>query len=77
MVRTTIYLPEDLKAALEARARTDGRTEADIIREALAEKLAEPGKSARNMRFGAFESGVTTTSVEVDQVLADSGFGLA
>lgn len=42
-------IAEDLKAALEARARADGRTEADLIREALAEKLRGPGKAARRM----------------------------
>lgn len=77
MVRTTIYLPEELKAALEARAEADGRTEADIIREALVEKLRGPSKTARDMQFGLFDSGITTTSTEVDDVLTDTGFGVA
>lgn len=75
MVRTTIYLPDDLKAALEARAEADGRTESDIIREALAEKLRGTGRTARDMRFGLFESGTSTTSTDVDEVLTESGFG--
>ena len=37
--RTTIYLPEELKRQLELTARAESRTEADIIREALAEAL--------------------------------------
>ena len=77
MVRTTIYLPDDLKAALEARAEADGRTESDIIREALAEKLRGTGKTARHMRFGLFDSGTSTTSSAVDDVLAETGFGVA
>jgi len=77
VVRTTIYLPDDLKAALEARAEADGRTESDIIREALAEKLHGPGKTARQMRFGLFDSGTSTTSTDVDDILAASGFGIA
>lgn len=77
MVRTTIYLPEELKAALQARAAADGRTEADIIREALVEKLRGPGKTARDMQFGAFDSGVVTTSERVDDVLTETGFGVA
>jgi plasmid stability protein len=32
MVKTTIYLPEDLKAALELAAARTGRSEADLIR---------------------------------------------
>lgn len=74
-MRTTIYLPDELKAALEARAAADGRSEADIIREALADKLRGPGKTARDMRFGLFDSGTSTTSVDVDDVLAETGFG--
>ncbi|WP_300008890.1 CopG family transcriptional regulator [Pseudonocardia sp.] len=35
MQRTTIYLPDELKARLESAAREERRTEADIIREAL------------------------------------------
>lgn len=75
MVRTTIYLPDDLKAALEARAAADGRTESDVIREALADKLRGPGKTARQIQFGLFESGTSTTSTDVDDVLASTGFG--
>ncbi|MBF4162748.1 ribbon-helix-helix domain-containing protein [Nocardioides acrostichi] len=77
MVRTTIYLSEELKAALEARARADRRTESDLIREALADKLLGAGTTSAQMRFGLFDSGVTTTSTEVDEVLAETGFGIA
>ena len=76
VVRTTIYLPEDLKAALEVRASAEGRTESDLIREALAEKLRGSGRTARQMRFGLFDSGTSTTSTDVDEVLAATGFGL-
>lgn len=38
--RTTIYLPDDLKRRLEAVARDERRTEADVIREALEEALS-------------------------------------
>lgn len=75
MVRTTIYLPDDLKAALEARAQADGRTESDIIREALAEKLRGSGKTASQMRFGLYDSGTATTSTDVDDILTATGFG--
>lgn len=75
MVRTTVYLPDDLKAALEARAEADGRTEADIIREALSEKLRGSGRTAREVLFGLFDSGTSSTSADVDEVLAASGFG--
>lgn len=75
MVRTTIYLPDNLKAALEARAAADGRTESDLIREALAEKLRQSGRTARDIRFGLADSGTSTTSTDVDDILSQTEFG--
>ena len=40
MKQTTIYLPEDLKDRLKAAAEEDGRSEAAIVREALAIALS-------------------------------------
>ncbi len=34
--RTTVYLPDELKAALERTATAEGRSEAEIVRSALA-----------------------------------------
>jgi hypothetical protein len=34
-VKTTVYLPDDLKLALERAARESGRSEADLIREGI------------------------------------------
>ena len=35
MMKTTVYLPEDLKASLARVAAEEGRSEAEIIREAI------------------------------------------
>lgn len=35
MKKTTVYLPDDLKAALEQAAAREGRSEADLIRQAV------------------------------------------
>lgn len=75
-MRTTIYLPEELKAALKARAEADGRSESDLIREALTEKLHGKGKTAGEIRFGLFDSGTSTTSADVDDILTATGFGV-
>jgi plasmid stability protein len=40
MVKTTLYLPESLKGALARRAQIEGRSEADIVREAVEAALA-------------------------------------
>lgn len=37
--RTTVYLPDDLKARLEAAAKTRGVTEAEIVRQAVDKEL--------------------------------------
>ena len=75
MVRTTIYLPEDLKRELESRARVERRSEADIIREALFVALRGGARTARQMSFGRYGSGRSDTSERVDEVLGSSGFG--
>ena len=41
MRKTTVYLPDELKAALERAAEVERRSEAEIIRDALAVALAE------------------------------------
>lgn len=51
MRKTTVYLPDDLKEALEREARRRGVAEAEVIREALAAAVARPAP-----RAGIFES---------------------
>jgi predicted transcriptional regulator len=51
MMKTTVYLPDDLKSALEREARHRGIAEAELIREAIAEAVRRPAPSA-----GLFES---------------------
>jgi precorrin-2/cobalt-factor-2 C20-methyltransferase len=40
--KSSLYLPDRLKSALSARAAETGRSEADLIREAVAAALSEP-----------------------------------
>ena len=42
--KTTVYLPEELKAALGRAARASGRSEADLIREGIG--LVASGKDS-------------------------------
>lgn len=70
--RTTVYLPEDLKARLERRARLRGVTEAEIIRMALSKELAESDRLPTVPLFAA-GWGDPTLSERVDEALA--GFG--
>jgi len=40
--KTTIYLPDDLKAAIEVEAKRRGCSEAQVIREAVSAAVTRP-----------------------------------
>ena len=44
--KTTVYLPADLKRALAAEAASSGRSEAEIIREAIAARVGSARPTA-------------------------------
>jgi predicted transcriptional regulator len=67
MEKTTLYLPADLKAAVERQARVRGVAEAQIIREAIAAAVVRPAP-----RAGFLESREPIAS-RVDDLL--EGFG--
>ena len=71
MIRTTVYLPENLKAALERVARSAGRSEAQLIREGVRDVVVR--YSSRGPRIPLFQSGDRTLSERVDELL--EGFG--
>ena len=73
--RTTIYLPDDLKARLERVARTEGRTEADLIREALAAALDARVSPKPRLPLRPARGTTTNVAERVDEELAE-GFGL-
>lgn len=74
MHRTTIYLDADLEMQLRAEARRRDAPMAEIIREALREKLA--GESTpRSRHAGAFASGRSDVASTTDDVLEETGFG--
>jgi plasmid stability protein len=70
--RTTVYLPDDLKAALERTAAAHGTTEAEVVRSALASATAAHVYPTPQLPL--FESGDATLAERVDEELA-AGFG--
>ena len=70
--RTTIYLPDDLKAALERTAAAHGTSEAEVVRSALASATAEHAYPPPKVPL--FSSGDPTLAERVDAELAE-GFG--
>jgi len=72
--RTTIYLPDAMKAAIELAAIEEGRTEADIIREAVAAALASRLRPQPRIPLVEGGLGDPTIAERVDELLAE-GFG--
>jgi plasmid stability protein len=71
MNKTTVYLPEDLKQSLKRMAAVTGRSEAELIREAVAAQVRVSGQP--RPRGQLFTSGGSSLAEQADQALA--GFG--
>ena len=73
MKRTTIYLPDDLKKAVEEAAKRDGCSEATVIRDALESALK--GRNAPRPRIPLVRQGLgdSTVARRADELL--EGFG--
>ena len=69
--KTTVYLPDDLKRSLHTLAVRTGRSEAELIRQALTE-LTSSAERPRP-RGALYASGDRSLSERVDEALA--GFG--
>lgn len=74
MVKTTVYLPDDLKERLSDAARASGESEARIIRSALEGWLNGMLPGPRSRLVGAIEFGDHDLPLKVDELLA-GGFG--
>lgn len=75
MVKTTLYLPDELKHGLRAVAVRTHRTESELVREAIAQLLRDQ-PALPDGHWGAGDSGDPTemTAERVDALLAE-GFG--
>ena len=71
MKKTTVYLPDDLKAALGRAASEKGQSEAELIRRAVEELVK--GFERPRPRLPLFSSGDPTLARRVDEELR--GFG--
>ena len=73
MKKTTIYLPDDLKAALERVAAAEGQSEAELIRAALRDKLGSGMSPRPKVPLMPAGLGDAALAERVDELLA--GFG--
>ena len=71
MKKSTVYLPDDLKAALERVAATVGRSEAELVREGV--RLVTEAHAKRAPTIPLFSSGIPDLAERVDEEL--EGFG--
>jgi len=72
MRKTTVYLPDELKRRLEAAAREQGRAEADLIRDAIADAV---GSAAPRPRIPLVATGLGNPRVAADADELLDGFG--
>jgi metal-responsive CopG/Arc/MetJ family transcriptional regulator len=71
-VKTSVYLPAEMKRALESEARRRGMSEAEMIREAISALLAA-APARRQPRFGVLDSGDPHFAERAEDHLAGLG----
>jgi predicted transcriptional regulator len=68
MVKTTVYLEPDLATRIKQLAMTEGRPQAQLIRDALAD-YAGKRKRPAIPGVGEFDSGRPDTSEQAEEIL--------
>jgi hypothetical protein len=74
MVKTSVYLPDELKGRLSEASRVTGDSEATIIRSALEQWLAILVSNRLSPHWGTVSFGDPYLAEKVDEILAE-GFG--
>lgn len=74
MVKTSIYLPDEMKDRLAQASQVSGESEAHIIRSALEQWLAQLLPRPRSELLGSIRFGDPDLPSKVDEILAE-GFG--
>lgn len=77
MVKTTLYLPDDLKRAVERLAAIRGMSEAELVRTALLSYVeqAVPPRPRFPLLPSRRGPGTSDDASRVDELLAETGFG--
>jgi plasmid stability protein len=73
MFKTTLYLPEELKKALERRAAEEGLSEAALIRRALQQEVGDASPVRPRVPLFEVDLGDPNLAERVDELL--EGFG--
>lgn len=77
MVKTTLYLPDELKGAVDRLARIKGMSEAELMRTALDSYVVQesPPRPSFPLLPSRQGPGASDDARRVDELLAESGFG--
>jgi Arc/MetJ-type ribon-helix-helix transcriptional regulator len=73
MKKTTLYLPDELKRKIESVARAERRSEADVIRDAIAAAVAARRPPEPRVPLPGARLGNPSVAERVDELL--DGFG--
>ncbi|MGW8886651.1 ribbon-helix-helix domain-containing protein [Streptomyces sp. NPDC055749] len=57
MIKTTVYLPEDLEVRLDAQSSATGISKAELIRRGIALLLDDAERPKRSRKLPVFDSG--------------------
>ncbi len=68
MVKTTVYLDTDVVLSLRRMAESQGRSQAELIRDALV-NYTRKAKRPKLPGLGEFDSGHSDTSERADEIL--------
>lgn len=69
MIKTTVYLPEDLEVRLDAEAAATGVSKAELIRRGIAMLLEHSARPRRSRALPVFDSGRPLTAEAMDDAL--------
>jgi Arc/MetJ-type ribon-helix-helix transcriptional regulator len=75
MVKTAVYLPEELKARVDWVAEREGRSRADVIRAALDEYTAAWTRPRPTLPLIEGGNSPPDLAERIDEYLSLSGFG--
>ena len=71
MVKTTVYLPEDLDLQLEAESASSGVSKAELIRRGVALVLGSSTRLRPAEPLPVFDSGRRLTADEMDELVQE------
>jgi hypothetical protein len=67
MIKTTVYLPDDLESRLDAEAAATGVSKAELIRRGVAMMLESSTRPKASTPLPVFDSGCPRTFDEMDE----------